>query len=376
MNSKKNTDLTIETLSLLKEHYRLGKILSATELLGGYVNRTFFVSAEDCDKGNGYIARRYNPITANDKDIQFEHSVIKHLVANGLNEVPNVIENKYGTTYIKTTEVLDNQEETRFWAVFECLPGEVRYVFYDTDLPLLELCSSAQTLARLHHAGADFYSKFKINRSQPDILSYLPTLPEQYNEVVQNRSTHRFDTYLFQYREDVFKKIEHLSHPDAEFTEMLKVAIHGDYHQGNLTFRGSDVVGVFDFDWTRVDYRLFDVAQSIIYFCACWDGSNAGSIDLDKFYEFLKAYNDTYINEDIKGQLTDEEIKYFSIMLEVANQFVLFCIVTFYYYSEDADEDDYLRALVHYINIMIWLDENKSKISELVQSACQQNGIA
>ena len=206
MDLKDPNDLTVQALNLVRDHYCLGEILSATELLGGYINRTFLARVANCDKGSVFIVRRYNPITANEKDIEFEHCVIQHLISNGLKVVPSVIENKYGGTYLKTNEVGNKKQEVYFWAVFECLKGEVRYAFYDTNLSDGELCSAATTLAHLHHAGSDFFQKFGINRSQPDIMAYLPTFPDQYNALVQNRADNRFDAHFLEYREDILKK--------------------------------------------------------------------------------------------------------------------------------------------------------------------------
>jgi len=367
MGSNKTSDLIEQSLNLVKAHYRLGDIVSASELQGGYVNKTVLINVANCNQGSQFIIRRYNPITANEKDIQFEHCTIKHLISNGFKVAPNVIENKYGTTYIKQNVIINDTEKVRFWAVFECLRGKVRYLFFETHLSDAEMRSAATMLARLHNAGSDFHQKYAINSSRPRIMDYLPTFPNQYQEFAQKSTNTAFDTYLSEHRDEIFKKIDQASAVDVEFSKMPMGTIHGDYNQGNLTFQGSDVVGVFDFDWTKVDYRLFDLCQAIIYLCPCWEGEHAGSIDLEKFQTFLKAYNNTHISESERGGLTNIEIENIPLMLEIANQFVLFCIVSYFYYSENVVKEDYLKALKHYINIMIWLDANNSTLADVTQ---------
>lgn len=71
---------------------------------------------------------------------------------------------------------------------------------------------------------------------------------------------------------------------------MPQLPIHGDYHQGNLKYQDSRVIGVFDFEWSKIDFRLFDLALPLVYFCACWEGPAAGSLNPDDG-EYL-----TYLN--------------------------------------------------------------------------------
>jgi Ser/Thr protein kinase RdoA (MazF antagonist) len=42
--------------------------------------------------------------------------------------------------------------------------------------------------------------------------------------------------------------------------------IHGDYHPGNVLFRGEEVVGVLDYEYCRRDSQLFDVAYATMTF--------------------------------------------------------------------------------------------------------------
>ena len=42
--------------------------------------------------------------------------------------------------------------------------------------------------------------------------------------------------------------------------------VHGDYHPGNVLFRGSQVVGVLDYEYCRYDSRWFDVAYATMTF--------------------------------------------------------------------------------------------------------------
>ena len=55
---------------------------------------------------------------------------------------------------------------------------------------------------------------------------------------------------------------------------------------------GSSCSGLFDFDWSKLDYRIFDIANGIVYFCSSWEGHDSGELWLDKAAIFVRAYQD------------------------------------------------------------------------------------
>ena len=44
---------------------------------------------------------------------------------------------------------------------------------------------------------------------------------------------------------------------------MPHCAIHCDFHPGNLKYENNRVVGIFDFDWSKIDLRLFDLRMAV-----------------------------------------------------------------------------------------------------------------
>jgi homoserine kinase type II len=87
-------------VQILKEHYDLGDLSNAEELLGGTVNRSFAVTAKKNDHCIKYFIRQYNPAIA-ENEIRFEHALINHLKKNGFDLAAGVIPSKTGATYIK-----------------------------------------------------------------------------------------------------------------------------------------------------------------------------------------------------------------------------------------------------------------------------------
>jgi homoserine kinase type II len=355
--------------SVIKEHYDLGEVVSIGELHGGFINRSFVVHVEKNDVQSKYMVREYHPETAED-GIQFEHALISFLRKDGFSLAGSVIPKQDGGTYAKEQLIVEDQVVVRFWAVFEFLKGEDRYTFMDTDLSEEELVSAADALARLHQAGRDFCGPPGAKPARPKIMDFLPTFRQAYSEYAEMAGQTRFDQYFLKYREGILEKLDHMLIPDSEFDAMLQLPIHGDYHQGNLKFEGSRVTGVFDFDWSRIDIRLFDLAQAMVYFCACWDEQEAGSINLDSYVLFLRSYNECCEAADRPLGLTAVERAKLPLVLAVANHFAFRCIVHFYYREEDPDVEGWLGVLDHYHKIMHWIEANEKRIAAKTHLAC------
>ena len=78
----------------------------------------------------------------------------------------------------------------------------------------------------------------------------------------------------------------------AELEGMPFIPVHCDYHPGNQKWVDERVVGLFDFDWSKLDYRIFDIALALVYFCSSWEGRDSGDLWLDKSAIFVRAYQD------------------------------------------------------------------------------------
>jgi homoserine kinase type II len=369
MDENELPDLLSRAEIITRQHYALGEFLSVRELHGGYINRSFVVNVKTNDLECKYAIRRYNPSTSED-DVQFEHAVITHLRNNGFSLAAGVIPKKDGGTFVREQLHVEGREVNRFWAVFEFLRGVVRYTFVDTHLSEAELRDSAETLARLHQAGRDFSVAAGAGQARPKIMDFLPTFRQAYSEYARTAGKTRFDEWFLGHRDEILQRVDRAIIPDVALHGMPELPIHGDYHQGNLTYDGTRVAGVFDFDWTKIDIRLFDVAQALLYFCARWDGEEAGSLDLERVVLFLKSYNEVCKGAAFPGPLTAGEKAHMPLMLVGASLFVLHVVIQSFYDTENADVEDWLMAVNHYIRIMHWMEKEEDCIADGTRSAC------
>lgn len=74
-----------------------------------------------------------------------------------------------------------------------------------------------------------------------------------------------------------------------------RALLHGDFHPGNLLFRGSAVKAVIDWDYSRLDDPLFDLAYARLMFCGRFreaDFSRNEMFDKELCDKFEASYRD------------------------------------------------------------------------------------
>ncbi|MGD2185694.1 MAG: phosphotransferase [Desulfobacterales bacterium] len=358
-----------DAVRIVEAHYELGELLHSEELHGGYVNRSFVIRAKRNDGQLKYLIRRYNP-AINENEIRFEHALINYLKANGFDLAAGIIPSKTGATYVKQERAIEGRTHTEFWAVFEFLEGEDRYTWVDTKIAPEDMISAAKVLADLHQAGLNFSKPAGAERNQPKINDFLPTFRHTYRTYTSKAGKTRFDQYFLQHRDQILSAVEQALIPEQSRNSMPQIPVHCDFHQGNLKYDGSRVIGVFDFDWSKIDLRLFDIALALVYFCACWDGATAGSLKLDKFELFLSTYNHRCASKAGPGSLTLLERTFLPSMLAAANLFVLHWTIVDFYSIENPDEDEYLVFLNHGLKLMQWIEAQKDQIVGLIDQIC------
>ncbi len=69
---------------------------------------------------------------------------------------------------------------------------------------------------------------------------------------------------------DVLINIINIISPPKIYHAMPCLAVHGDYHPGYLKYKDGKVTGGFDFGWSEINARCFDVGHAIMHFCTNW----------------------------------------------------------------------------------------------------------
>jgi homoserine kinase type II len=196
---------------------------------------------------------------------------------------------------------------------------------------------------------------------EPPILDLLPVIKQNLDQCVVSSKNTVFDKYL----QDNLELInQHLQFVTSALSpevckDMLRLVIHCDYHPGNLKFEGDQPVALFDFDWSKVDMRVFDVGHACFYFFTNWDQGQDGVLLLDDLEIYIDSYQQFLANSKILPPLTRLEIEYFPHMLAASNLYILNWTILDYL-NKPVDPEEYLMYLSHDVNLVKWLSQEQN----------------
>ncbi len=346
-----------QIVEIVEELYDIGSVEEVYEIYGGYVNRNFGLVVQKDGKTENYFLRKYKKGIGED-EIRFEHLMINHLIANGFTIGAGVIPNKEGTTYVNPSS------STSMFAVYEFLKGEDKYTWDNPDLNDEEYVNSAEVLAIFHNAVRDFNPK-GLARHEAKILDFVPTLPATFKKYAKEDRNTKFHKYYLENIDNIIEVIQKNNIDEEDVKKMPLNAVHCDFHPGNLKYENNKVVGIFDFDWSKIDLRLFEICLSLLYFCSYWDPEHDGELRLDKCAIFLKSYQDTLKKLDGLKPLNDVEFKNLPKMMALTNIYLINWEATDYYAKLDLNDYEYLAYLKHNVRLIQWIEEHKDEIGKL-----------
>lgn len=359
------SDPTTELKEILSQ-YDLGELLDYERDVRGTVNTSYTIETDTPTGKKRYFLRRYK-WWIKEEELVFEHSVVTHLMENGFDLVAGVLRTRDGRTYIRRT----SGGEAAFYAIFEFLGGEDKYTWIDPICEASEIVSSAETLARFHRAMADWKAEGK--RQEPRIIELLQTIPGKITAGLEQKKGTVFDAYLAQNQgkidEHIEATIQALKQPC--FAQLPQVVAHCDFHPGNLKFSQGKVVGLFDFDWSKIETRTFDIGLALVYFFSSWKGDSDGQLRMEDMSLFLGAYQ-AALKEDKKiGPLTVAEQQSLPFMIQAGNLYVMnWALLDFY--QKEVDPDEYLGYLHHHVRMIPWIEDTgiRAQIEEISAEAC------
>ena len=350
-------EIRTELVSIL-EQYDLGRLIWYERDERGTVNTSFAIETEQGGKRRKYFFRRYKAGVCTD-ELKFEHSIINFLKSNHFDIVAGVLPTRDGETFI-VRKSEDNPNGV-YYAIFDFLPGEDRYTWVGPICSDSEIVSSAEVLATFHKFMSGFRPEGE--RLEPVIMELLPVVDDRISNCLAVNKGNVFEDYFhekaLEYRRNLRETLEALHAILGE--KCVKLVIHCDFHPGNLKFESGKAVGLFDLDWSKVDYRLFDVALAIYYFFVSWDGDQDGYLRLTDTRLFLRSYQIFLSNSPGLKPLTKTELSCLPEMIAAANLYVLNWTIMDYL-QKDVDSIEYLGYLQHYYKTIQWLENEKNSL--------------
>jgi len=349
---------------LMAEHYDLGRPTRVKEILGGYCNKSYAVWMTRNGEPRRYFLRLYNPDIVKN-EIIFEHALINHLRSNGFELAAAIIPCRNKGTLVTTPPPEDHPGEQALWALFEFLEGENTYSWTNTDLSNKAFISAADILARLHHCGFGFIKPPGTDRGQPRIMNFIPAFKETFSGFLRQTEERQCDRLFRKNFNPICRTIDTAVSHTARFRGMPEMPIHCDYHPGNLKYRDEEGVGIFDFDWSKIDYRLFDLALGLYYFTGIWGGKKCG-LRRDKFELFLNTYNNACRAHTHIGPLSIQETQNLVPMLSIASLYVLNWDLVDFYSTLQPEDGEYIVYFEHDIGLMHWIARNTATLEQWV----------
>jgi homoserine kinase type II len=359
--------LSGQITEIVTSEYDLGEVVGVEQIFGGTENLSFAAIMKTDAGEHRYFVRKYKHGTV-EREIRYEHALVRHVREKGFELPARVFETKVGDTVVAREELLDGARVCRFFAIYEMLGGDNTYTWTENRCTDAEYVDAARILARFHHAAADF-EPGDLYREQPPIMEYLATMPGTFNGYADGAKGTKYDRYLLSRLPVIMAAIDRGLALAPELEGLPRCATFCDYHPGNLKWSDERGVGLFDFDWTKLDYRVFDVAIGIVYFCTSWAGTDDGELRLDKAELFLQAYQDEAARTTDPGPLSDAELAVLPRMLAIAALYVVSWDIVAYYIDRDPDDDEYLFFLEHNVAFVEFIEQHLDELAAMCARA-------
>lgn len=358
--------LTRMIAHLMCDEYDLGEPRHIKEILGGYNNRSFAVQMYSKEGVKRFFLRLYNPGVL-ESEVLFELALLEHFRANGFTLAAASLPSRNGQTLMITPAPDCHEGSKALWVLFEFLEGEDKYTWVDTNLTDKEFASAAAVLASLHNSGYGFKQPPGTDRVQPRIMDFIHRFKKSYDIFRNEARDRRCDKLFIENFTTICEALEVATSYKSQFFGMLELPIHCDYHPGNLKYHQEQAVGIFDFDWSKIDFRLFDLALGLVYFASAWEEGASRFVE-KKFNLFLHHYNKTCHELSVVEPLTKQEQQNLIPMLLAADLYLLhWCLVDFYT-GDGQDDDEYHYYISHCIALMKWIRSHESDLNAWIQN--------
>jgi homoserine kinase type II len=359
--------LTRQIQEIVDDDYDLGRVVHAERIFGGYVNASFAVWTRTRSGEHRYFVRKYNQAIT-EREVRFEHALLTHLADHGFDLASTVFPNRHGETFVTREEVVDGTPVTVFFGVFRLLEGEDKYTWVKNRLTAKEYDSAARVLAQFHHSAVAF-DPGDLAREQPPIMEFVPTLAGTFKKCATQATGSAFDDFFLGKLPAILDVIAKGVEVESDLDGLPITPVHCDYHPGNLKWADEQGVGLFDFDWSKLDYRVFDVAQGVVYFCSSWEGADRGELRLDKAAVFVHAYQDEAARWADPGPMSARELAVLPRMIANANLFILNWDVTYYYAETAPDVDEYMVYLTENVSLMESIEGHLDELARIAEAA-------
>lgn len=235
--------LSSETVAEVLARYAVGGMTAPPQHGGGTANANVTVETQT----GKYFLKRRNPKYARREYVAYDHRLMEHLAP-----------------FVLGTPLALPSHEGERWLEWEGSVYEL-YPYQEGDaiasLSSAQVASAGVRVAEFHQATRGFHGP--AGKEWPRYQD-----PARIREGIQEMGNALKELFSPEDWAYLWNRVELLEkeYPDSRYHALPKTIVHGDYHPGNLKFRGDAVVGVFDLDWATEQPRLLDLADGVFLF--------------------------------------------------------------------------------------------------------------
>ena len=261
-------------LAMVVSRYDIGVIESVKEFKRGSGKAPKVVLKTDRGR---YLLKRRTIAREGPGRVRFCHDIQIHLAARKF-PLPRLIavkdEAKGGSLLVMDSSVYE---------LFEFIPGD------NYDQSLDATADAGRALGLFHRLLAGFHS-----------TTYTPTSASYHNARGLEEHIGIVEQKVADSAAGIIKRLR-ISYADAArrvedmgFGSWPHQIVHGDWHPGNMLFRGSRVSAVIDYDTARRCPRVIDIANGVLQFSITMQGYDPDrwptSLDEGRFKRFCRGY--------------------------------------------------------------------------------------
>ena len=316
-----------------------------------------------------YFIRKYKR-DATDADIKVEHNLIEYAIAHGMKDAAGVIRTKDGESFVKMVEEKEGQKVVRTFAVYEYLDGEDTYDWINTNMTPEEDAEFARILAKFHNFTNGFDPGEK---EEARILDLVKMFKKKFPLMGNGMEIPAYNRFYRLWKEATPFFVEMCDKVTDGLTKdltdgMPECPCHCDIHPGNVKWKDGKCVGLYDFDWSKLDYRLFDVCFALVYSCSSWEAQTDGRLWFDRCGYYLDGYNQFLKEEGTLSPFTAEEKKAFPYMMLAACLYLTNWATCYFDEWEDLNEYEYYFYLTHIVKLLHYIDNHQDDLAEVIKN--------
>ena len=361
--------MTREVREIVEANYELGRIIEIFEIFGGYTSRAFRIVLEMDGSRKDWFFRKYMKPKPED-EVLFEHNLLLHARKNGFTKSTVPIPTNGGITYVSKTQGEGKYLRQYYFTLYDFMYGVEPYDWIVNEMPRESYIGIAEIIAEFHCAVHDFDPK-GLNGAEPPSLDFVKILPDKFRFYADEYSKAGLKNCFTDYLDAYLGYLEEISTGLGLTDEIVSmfpvIPIQCDVHPGNYMFNGDKCTGVFDFEASKMDIRIFEVALAVFNCFSSWAPKTDGDMRLDEAYEFLSAYNTKLLQlKSPLPPLNETEKNYFCEALQLSNLYMTQWCTRVYHTDMTNNEYEYFYYLQHMIRSTKWVEGNRADILDMM----------